>query len=271
MGRRRPSMATLTRDNWTVNYDWSAGSGLRLGSCQYKGIQVLYAASVPFVYVNYTGGAFGPFTDELMSISGAVEVRDIMMGFDLKVKYDAYGADYQYDHVWRFHEDGQFGSTIVIQGPGEEINGQHTYHVPFRFDLDISGSSGDSVQQWVPLGGIGGYWQDVMQEGQLLPGALPTLFFDWQVVDKATSRRAMIRAGEHDNGELWPLQSSGAESWGSWGGAQPAPPGSPGSVPAIYDNNNSVQNTDVVIWYISHVSARDLIGACGPWLKLVGF
>ena len=52
-------MPTLTRDNWTVNYDWAASSGLRLGSCQYNGIGVLYAASVPFVYVNYAGGASG--------------------------------------------------------------------------------------------------------------------------------------------------------------------------------------------------------------------
>src|SRR6266568_1500577 len=220
-------MPTLTRNNWTVNYDWSPSSGLRLGYCQYKGTGVLYSASVPFVYVNYTG-PFGPFTDELQSLSTAIDVRDIMMGFDLKVKYDLYGPDYQYDHVWRFHDDGQFGSSIIIQGPGEEIDGQHTYHIPFRFDLDLSGSGGDSVQRWVSLGGIGGYWQDVSVEGQLTPGALPTLYYDWQVIDKALNKRAMIRAGDHDNGELWALHYSGAESWASWGGTQPAPPGSPG-------------------------------------------
>jgi hypothetical protein len=36
-----------------------------------------------------------------------------------------------------------------------------------------------------------------------------------------------------------------------------------GSVPAIYDSNQSVQNTDVVLWYIAHVSSRDLVATSG--------
>ena len=94
---------------------------------------------------------------------------------------------------------------------------------------------------------------------------------DWQVIDKATSPRAMIRAGELGTAELWAVAYSGSEAWGAWGGAQPSPPGSPGSVPAIYDSNQNVQNTDVVLWYIAHVSSRDLVATCGPWLKLVGY
>jgi hypothetical protein len=101
------------------------------------------AREMPFVYVNYEGDISGPFTDRLQSSN--VHERSIMFGFDLKATYD-FGDDYQYDHVWRFHEDGQFGATIVIQGPGEEIHGRHTYHLPFRFDLDVSGNAGDSFE-----------------------------------------------------------------------------------------------------------------------------
>jgi hypothetical protein len=50
-----------------------------------------------------------------------------------------------------------------------------------------------------------------------------------------------------------------------------APPGSPGSVPAIYDNGESVQHTDIVFWYIAHVSSLDRVTACGPWFALEGF
>lgn len=265
-------MPKVTRDDWVVNYSWTTSSGLRLGTCEYNGSRVLHTASVPFIYVNYAGKAFGPFTDQLRSTKGDVELREIMMGFDLRVTYDFYGEDYQYSHIWRFQNDGQFGSTIVIHGPGEEINGQHTYHVPFRFDLDVNGASGDSFQRWVPLGGGMGLWLDVLLEGQHMPSSLlAPATYDWQVIDKATSKRAMIRAGEHDNGEIWALRYSDLESWNSWGGALASPPGSPGSVPSIYNNHQSVQNTDVVIWYISHISSRDLIATCGPWFKLVGF
>jgi len=263
-------MPSISESNWDVTYYWSADSGLQLGTCDYRSIRVLWSASIPFVFVDYPGGVWGPFTDFLRSTSANVEVRQIVRGFDLKVTYDLYGADYQYGHIWRFHDDGQFGSTIVIQGPGEEIDGRHAYHVPFRFDLDISGASGDSLQRWGSLGRTG-YWMDVLHEGQQLPAGDPCSDFDWQVIDKVTNRRAMIRAGECDNGEIWALQYSEIESWSSWGGAQGSPPGSPGSVPALYGNDQSVQDSDIVVWYIAHRSSRDLVASCGPWFKLAGY
>ena len=132
-------MANITQSNWNVNYYWTTNSGLRLGICSYKGTRVIYRASVPFIYVKYSG-PWGPFTDVLRSTTGTITVRQIVKGFDVKISYDLYGADYLYDHIWRFHDDGQFGSYIIIHGPGEEINGQHIYHIPFRFDLDINGA-----------------------------------------------------------------------------------------------------------------------------------
>src|SRR2546423_15452442 len=191
-------MPRITNSNWRVDYFWSKSSGLRLGVCDYHGTRVIHSASVPFVYVNYQGDSSGPFTDELQSTTTDIEVREIMRGFDLKVTYDLYGPDYQYAHVWRFHDDGQFGATIVIHGPGEEIRGRHTYHLPFRFDLDLSGAGGDSIQRWTPVGAVG-YWADVPTEGRLTPSGSR---WDWRVIDKATHRRCLIRAGRHDNGEL---------------------------------------------------------------------
>src|SRR5438105_3392966 len=101
-----------------------------------------------------------------------------MHGFDLKVTYDYYGEDYQYEHVWRFHEDGQFGSAIVIQGPGEEIDGQHIYHIPFRFDIDISGESSDSFQRQL----ASGVWEDVAKEGRQAPLQAAAPHFDWRII-----------------------------------------------------------------------------------------
>jgi hypothetical protein len=181
------------------------------------------------------------------------------------VTYDYYGPDYQYDHIWRFHSDGQFGTYVVIHGPGEELLGRHTYHVPFRFDLDISGAEGDTFQRWQ------GYWADVLTEGQQRPVQPQTPDFDWQVIDKAANRRAMIRAHRGDDAECWPLRYRSAERWGSWGGAQATPPGSPGSVPAIYADGQGVVATDIVVWYIAHVSSRDLVATCGPSFQLAGF
>ena len=99
----------------------------------------------------------------------------------------------------------------------------------------------------------------MLREGQQKPADGPCADFDWQVVDKTTNRRAMIRAGECDNGEIWALQYNDIESWTTWGGAQASPPGAPGSVPALYSNDQSVQDSDIVLWYIAHRSSRDLV------------
>jgi hypothetical protein len=249
-----------------VNYYWSASSGLKLGLCEYQSVPVLHNASVPFVYVNYEGDAFGPFTDVLRSESAVVDVRDIVHGFDLKVSYDAYGPDYQYDHVWRFHSDGQFGSTIVVQGPGEEIEGKHTYHVPFRFDIDVSGESGDSFQRRL----ASGRWSNVAREGRQRAAVDPPTPA-WRLVDRTAGRAALVIAGASDDAELWALQYKRAESWSSWGAAGAGVPGSPDSVPAVYDDNQSVQAADIVLWYIAHVPSAEVIHVCGPRFALEGY
>jgi hypothetical protein len=257
----------MQNSNWQVSYEWSESSGLRLGKSSYGGIQVIHNASVPFVYVDYQGNAAGPFTDELRSTSSKVEVREIMNGFDLKVTYDIYGPDYQYDHVWRFHDDGQFGAIIVIQGPGEEIDGRHAYHLPFRFDLDVSGASGDSFQR--KLGN--GNWQDVAYEGRHFPSPLWAQDYAWRVIDKASGRCAMVRPRAMDHAELWALRYRPVESWAAWGAAAPGVPGDAGSVPAVYADGQSVQDGNLVLWYIAHIPSVERVAACGPWFRLQGY
>ena len=260
-------MTLISQSNWDVNYFISPNSDLRLGSCSYNGTMVIYAASVPFVYVSYA--ADFAFTDLLQSSSGNADIRNIVNGFDIRAAYDLYGGAYLYEHIWRFYDDGQFASSILIHGPGVEHQGQHSYHVPFRYDLDLDGFPEDSFQLWFE--GVGG-WTDVPEEGRLVAGPmLPPFLYQWQQVDITSGRRAMIRARDGDRGEIWALQYSGLEDWSSFGGAQSSPPGAPGSVPAVYVNNQGVQNTDVVLWYIAHIPSLNQITGCGPSFRLDGF
>lgn len=258
-------MPVLSDHNWSIHYDWSTSSGLVVGPCEYLGIQVFYDLAVPFVYVNYSGDAFGPFTDQLRSTSRKIERREIMNGFDLRASYDLYSDDYLYEHVIRFHDDGQFASRIVIQGPGEENLGRHVYHIPFRIDLDVGGSAHDSFQRRTASGD----WIGVAQEG----GYPPTygMGYEWQVVDPAQGRGILVRPGQADGSELWALAYKESEGWSAIGGAAAEMPGSPGGVPAIYDTNDGVQDTDVVLWYIAHVPSTELPRACGPWFGLHGY
>jgi hypothetical protein len=260
-------MPTIEQDNWRVSFERSASSGIRLRECDYMGVRVLHSAAVPFVYVQYKGGDIGPFTDELRSFSNDFEIREIMFGFDICARYDLYGPDYQYDHIWRFHDDGQFGSAIIIHGPGEEILGRHTYYVPFRFDIDISGASGDSMQSRRPTG----EWVDIEQESISRPLVPWAANYDWRVIDKSTDKSARLRARTGDNAQVWTLKYSELESWSSWGGVLKSPPGTPGSVPEIYQTGQSVQDTDLVVWYIAEISSADRVTVCGPWFALDGY
>jgi hypothetical protein len=257
-------MATINAHNWHVEYAWSNSSGLVVGPCDYMGVRVLHDAAVPFVYVNYAG-AIGPFTDELRSTTRKIERREIMNGFDLKASYDLYSDDYLYEHVFRFHDDGQFASRIVIQGPGEENNGKHVYHIPFRIDLDVGGSPHDSLQKR----GSSHRWAKVAREGQLKATIVGD--YEWRVVDATQDRGVLVRPGLYDDSELWALAYKDVEGWSAAGGAGDGVPGSPGSVPAVYDDNQPVQDADVVLWYIAHVPSTDLPRACGPWFALQGY
>lgn len=258
-------MPTVSAHNWSVEYRWSASSGLVVGPCEYMGVRVLYDVAMPFVYVNYAGDAFGPFTDELRSTSRSVERREIMHGFDLKASYDLYGDDYLYEHVLRFHDDGQFASRVVIHGPGEEDRGKHVYHLPFRIDLDVGGSPRDSFQRRA----ASGRWTDVAKEGRYEANGSGT--YEWRVLDRTHDRSVSIRSGRFDDGELWALTYKDVEGWSAAGGAGEGIPGTPGSVPAVYDNNESVQNADLVLWYIAHVPSVELPRVCGPWFALGGY
>jgi len=257
-------MPTTSAHNWSVEYRWSASSGLVVGPCDYMGVRVLHDLAVPFVYVNYAGDKFGPFTDELRSTSRKIERREIMNGFDLKASYDLYGDDYLYDHVIRFQDDGQFASRIVIQGPGEETGGKHVYHIPFRIDLDVGGSPRDCFQRRA----TSGRWTNVAREDRQEAAGSGT--YEWRVVDPTQNRRILVRPGQFDAGELWALAYKDVEGW-SAGGAEASVPGSPGSVPAVYDSNESVQDADVVLWYIAHVPSTELPRVCGPWFALGGY
>jgi hypothetical protein len=258
-------MATITDHNWKVEYKWSTSSGLVVGPCEFMGVRVLHDMAVPFVYVNYAGDAFGPFTDELRSTTKRIERREIMHGFDLKASYDLYSDDYLYEHVIRFHSDGQFATRVVIQGPGEENQGKHVYHIPFRIDLDVGGSKADSFQKRSGSG----RWSNVAREGR--NEAVETGGYEWRVVDTPQDRSILVRPGQFDDGELWALAYKEVEGWSAAGGAGEGVPGETGSVPALYDNNESVQDADVVLWYIAHVPSAELPRACGPWFALRGY
>jgi len=129
----------------------------------------------------------------------------------------------------------------------------------------VGGSPHDSFQQRA----ASGRWTNVAREGGHKPARVG--MYDWRVLDRTQDRGIVVRPGQFDDSELWALTYKDVEGWSAAGGAGEGIPGSPGSVPAVYDNNESVQDTDVVLWYIAHVPSSELPRACGPWFALDGY
>jgi Cu2+-containing amine oxidase len=89
---------------------------------------------------------------------------------------------------------------------------------------------------------------------------------------KQSKRSAKLRARVNDDAELWALRYKRSESLSTAGGLTlKTPPGTPGSVPAIYDDDMNIQDTNIVLWYIAHLSAYERVAAAGPWFKLEGY
>lgn len=258
----------VERAGWSVGLRLTARGGMVLRDVTFHDQRVLQSASTPFVYVDYVGQSIGAFTDHLGTTTAVPEVRPTVDGFDIAVRYDAAGPDYLYEHIWRFFGDGQFGCRMVVHGPGEEHSGGHTYFVPFRLDIDCGSGLRDSVDAWFgpPSAGT---WSAQSTEGELLHA--PRSRWDWSVVDRAAGRRVLLRATDPAHDRCWAVRYRPEESFGALGVIQPGAPGTAGSVPVVYVGDESLQDSDVVLWYVAQVNAMPYVVTCGPWLGLQGY
>ena len=131
----------------------------------------------------------------------------------------------------------------------------------------MSGSGGDFFQRW--LGGRrNGSWVDVVDEmAQPSKKSGPS----WRVIDRDSGRAATVRADDGDNAICWPIRYSLTETAGAMGNVQSTPPGDDDSVPAVFASGQSVQNADIVIWYIAKRLSLPPVVGCGPRITLSGY
>jgi hypothetical protein len=233
--------ATVELDNWEVSYASTDGDGLVLTSAFFNNVRVFSRVSLPFVQVNYSQTS-NCCTD---NFSNAVRragptLVDWSGGFDITSTY-CFGQCKPYDAVddflykyferYKFYASGTWRAELLIYGPG--IHSFATYEVLWRVDYDISDPADDVFHEYE-----NGAWIKRTTEATFCDdGANDANGNEWRQSDLSPLRRYSIDpfgSGycnlvlRYDAGQI---VSSGDD------------------YPSIWDNNQSIDTTDIVQWY----------------------
>lgn len=191
---------------------------------------------------------------------------------------------YRYVQTWTFMLDGtiepRFGFSAITSPCTPR---PHNHHVYWRFDFDIEGAASDVIERFNLLAALLGgpsVWAPVGPTTR--PGAETSddrthlLGLVWRVRDKTTGRGYAVIAGSADGtADAWAV----ADTWGLQyhvtelddGGATGGPTGNAAHM-TNFINGESVDGTDVVVWYhAAHRHAGILDSQfVGPTLKPLG-
>lgn len=269
------------------------GSGVELRYLDYRGKRVLFRAHVPILNVKYDGDACGPYRD-WQNEEGMIQATgtDVAPGFRLcptpaQTILDT-GSDtgnflgtaiyvqgqeavlvcemqagwYRYVSEWRLHANGtirpRFGFSAVSSSCVCTVHHHHAY---WRLDFDIRTAGNNRVREFnqPPLIGSSN-WHDKNYE--IRRPRDPARNRKWRVENATTREGYDIIPGADDGvataapdwpfpkGDVWILRYRGAEI--DDGSVAVGPPYEAGL--DAWVNGESVQNTDVVIWYGAHFS-----------------
>lgn len=291
------------------------GSGVELRYVDYRGKRVLYRAHVPILNVKYDGNACGPYRDwqdqeGMLSANGtdvapgfrlcptpATTILDTgsdtgnylgvaiyVQGQEVVLVSEMEAGWYRYVSLWRLHADGtirpRFGFSAVKSSCVCTVHHHHAY---WRLDFDIRTAGDNVVREFndPPLIGSSN-WHNKNYE--IRRSRDPARKRKWRVENKSTGEAYDITPGASDGvatampdspfprGDVWLLRYRGSEI--DDGVIATGPPYEAGL--DAWVNGESLNGTDVVVWYGAHFShdlAHEEPGefghVVGPDLKLV--
>lgn len=262
-----------------------AGSGVELRDIVYRGRKVLHRAHVPILNVKYDGDACGPYRDwqydeGFLRAPGtnvapgfrlaSAAPRTILQsggdtgnflgtavwiaGEEITLVAELEAGWYRYTSEWTLHTDGtikpRFGFAAVQNSC---VCNVHHHHAYWRLNFDIAGAAGDYVQQ-----GSGSSWQLVPKERAVFRDAQYAT--RWRVGSRGGAAKYEIRPNATDGraktspdwpfpvGDLWFLRYRASEI-------------DDGAVSVVgnvqaglnrFVQNQSIDGTDLVVWYGAH-------------------
>ncbi len=270
-------------DRWSFDWEVRGNTGLALLNVRYDTELVLSKASMPVIRVKYAkewpswhpyawwpfkkfdstrqGGKCGPFQDRLSwermrkqsdcgdrkicvdsYFSGGVEWLEI--GVFAKIgEYDIY-------QTWYFSEDGQLNA--IVQSGGLSCNTDHDHHPYWRFDFAVKDKDHDQVllyEPGTPDTGWGPGYTKYTHEVDVVKS--PAGSRKWVVRDHPTGHKVWIIPGVDDGSadffsdrdvSVRLFKAAEDEHW-IFGSRRDLG----------YNEEEDIQETDIVFWYIAHL------------------
>ncbi|MFK8080682.1 MAG: hypothetical protein AB8B97_10385 [Granulosicoccus sp.] len=249
--------ADIEWEGWSFDYSTNANSsGLVLIDVEFAGKKILDRVSMPVIRVEYLNDACGPYADILAegflrpATQGAPEsvcdgqsqcTRTYTQNGEkmLEVGSNWQIGEYQIYQTYYFSENGYFDSRVYSRGLQCLVDHAHHAHWMFDFDLDdpendlVTRSNGNAPAT---------EFNDLRSESN-----------GWQIQDKSTGSIVNLIPAD-DDGEPDDFSSVdvAVRAWrsseiGGWR------LGARGEIGNNYINGESVDGTDIVLWYVSHL------------------
>lgn len=266
------------------------GSAIELRAVAYKGKRVLRRAHVPILNVRYDRDACGPFRDwQWQEGKIKAEGSDPAPGFRLstapaKTIFDAdtdvgnylgvavyvegdevvlvselEAGWYRYISLWRLGADGTIKPRFMFGAVQNScVCNVHHHHVYWRFDFDVVTGAHNAVREFndPPLQGHTSRWHTLSHE--IRRAKNPARERRWRVVNRVSGESYTLTPGAEDGtrdsfgvGDLWALRyRPGAQIDDGVGFTSNL-----AQARAHLDdfvNGESINDTDVVLWYSAH-------------------
>jgi len=243
----RAASTTIDKNGWKFNVVLTATDGLAITNASFKGSTVFKRISIPQIRVFYSAnptmndqlgkgsGANIPYKPgSLRSASDARRI-DVRASFREPDWPDAF--TYRYDIRYTFMSSGQIRSRVNAYGPGLEPTQE--YQVDLRIDLDVDGKGRDFFQHFYE-----GNWIAPRKECNCRDEGTHRNGAEWLVYDGATGRARYLRPRESDRRPLvFALRFKDGEGNHDLGPVYTSP--------GTFRNGESIQFTNVVLWYRS--------------------
>jgi hypothetical protein len=164
-----PRSGSLTWGHWS--FDWTVGDnseGLELKHVKFKGVSVLFKASMPVIRVKYRGDGedkgdgCGPYSDQIdwcnMEVLSGAFSNVVARIFDddlLEIAVFAQIGGYDLYQAWYFDKGGTFQPMLYSSGwscgdDGHEND--HRHHPYWRLDFDVETTDNQVWQLSTPPG-----------------------------------------------------------------------------------------------------------------------
>jgi hypothetical protein len=281
------AISALEKDHWKLNYVITTSDGLRISEVTYKNKVVINSAKVVDWHVSYSNTeGFGysdavgcpEFSQAAVVAVSEPRVSDIIengkkVGFALEQNFSSeqwpLPCNYNYLQRFEFYEDGRFRSAAASLGRGCGNNG--TYRPVMRIHF---AGTGQQFSQW-----DGQQWQQWNTEKWTLQEVTSSITKEGYLYKLKTgantgfymepSRGQFGDGGRNDNAYTYvtKLHSQNDEGENDLVTIGPCCNSNFEQGPEKFINNESIENTDLVIWYVPQMKNDDTKGREFCWAE----